>query len=78
MQNQKESCKDLISRWRELRAKLPRAQRIIPGKSFEPSYISQEERDELNEMTKKIKNECLDSEFLAPNEKDDIKYSNIC
>lgn len=74
-ENQKENCRKLINRWRELRTKLPIAQ---SGKSFKFSHISSEERDELSKITKKIKERYLDSEFLTSDEKYDIKYTNLC
>lgn len=74
MENQSKNCEKLIKRWRELKAKLPRAQRIVPGRSFKPSYISPEEIDELSEIEEKIKKECLNSEFLTSDEKYRIKY----
>jgi hypothetical protein len=73
MDNQKEDCEKLIKKWRELKAKLPRAQRIIPGKPFEPPYISSEERNELNEITEKLKNKYIDSKFLSKREKYEIE-----
>ena len=74
MENQSKNCEKLIERWRELKTKLPRVQRIVPGKSFEPSYISPEEMDELDEIEKNIEKQCLDSEFLTSDEKYRIKY----
>lgn len=71
MENKKEYCEMKIERWHNLQGKLPKAQRIMPGGTVSPASITPEEMEELDNIEKKLKENCL--EYLSLEDAHEIK-----
>ena len=67
---QKNACKVLVERWKELKARMPVAQTVIPGQPYKLQHISLEELIEYEDVKKKLNDECWNK--LSPAEKLEI------
>ena len=56
---EKESCEKLIKRWNEIQRKIPKLQNLSPReKVLNLTYLIPEEKNELNDIEKKLEKEC--------------------
>lgn len=70
MEKQKEYCENLYNKYKELEEKKVLLQDYIRGEDMKET-LSPEEKIELDEIKRKLKDECL--EFLSPQEKFEIE-----
>jgi len=73
MKNQKDDCKKLFKRWKQLKKEtkievvdIPKPTGEIPGK-----YISQKKQDEKNKTKEELNEKCKD--FLLPEELEELE-----
>ncbi len=67
MEDEKQSCENLVKRWREIEEKFSKVRKIIGGEFAKNNHISPKEYEEHREVIKKLRKECL--ELLSPSER---------